>query len=92
MSTNGKPDIEIVIGANKVKTKSQVEKDLRKILDEINKEQYFSNGTRGVKVGVKSSTKTQIVTDLKAIFKRINESSDSFLIKNIEYIKRTRKS
>ena len=46
MSTNGKPDIEIVIGANKVKTKSQVEKDLRKILDEINKEQYFSNGTR----------------------------------------------
>ena len=32
MSTNGKPDIEIVIGANKVKTKSQVEKDLRKIL------------------------------------------------------------
>ena len=68
MSTNGKPDIEIVIGANKVKTKSQVEKDLRKILDEINKEQYFSNETRGVKVGVKSSTKTQIVTDLKEIF------------------------
>ena len=48
MSTNGKPDIEIVIGANKVKTKSQVEKDLRKILDEINKEQYFSNETRGL--------------------------------------------
>lgn len=87
MSTNNKADIEIVIGANKVKTKSQVEKDLRKIFDEINKEQYFSNGTRGVKVGVKSSTKTQIATDLKAIFKQINESSNSFLIKNIELSK-----
>ena len=88
MSTNGKPDIEIVIGANKVKTKSQVEKDLRKILDEINKEQYFSNGTRGVKVGVKSSTKTQIVTDLKEIFKSINSSNNNiFTIKNIELSK-----
>lgn len=88
MSTNGKPDIEIVIGANKVKTKSQVEKDLRKILDEINKEQYFSNETRGVKVGVKSSTKTQIVTDLKKIFKSINSSNNNiFTIKNIELSK-----
>lgn len=88
MSTNGKPDIEIVIGANKVKTKSQVEKDLRKILDEINKEQYFSNETRGVKVGVKSSTKTQIVTDLKEIFKSINSSNNNiFTIKNIELSK-----
>lgn len=86
MSTNNKADIEIVIGANKIKTKSQVEKDLRKILDEINKERYFSNGTRGVKVGVKASAKTQITTDLKTIFKRINDSNN-FLIKNIELSK-----
>lgn len=86
MSTNNKADIEIVIGANKIKTKSQVEKDLKKILDEINKERYFSNGTRGVKVGVKTSAKTQITTDLKTIFKRINDSNN-FLIKNIELSK-----
>lgn len=86
MSANNKADIEIVIGANKIKTKSQVEKDLKKILDEINKERYFSNGKRGVKVGVKASAKTQITTDLKTIFKRINDSNN-FLIKNIELSK-----
>lgn len=81
---NNSNDIEIVIGVNSAGTKVELEKGLRKVLREINKENTFA-GKNGFKIGLKENeSKTQIITNLKEVFKKINaNSNNSFKINNV---------